>query len=76
MRSLGLDANPEVRMADDPLVVSVEEAARLLGIGRGLAYDAARAGTLPGLVAKIGGRYLVSRARLLAALAPEESESA
>jgi excisionase family DNA binding protein len=62
-------------MTDAPLVISVEEAAQLLGIGRGTAYAAAREGTLPGLVARIGSRYVISRARLLAALAPAGEES-
>jgi excisionase family DNA binding protein len=42
---------------------SVEEAATLLGIGRGLAYDLARRGELPG-VFRLGRRLLVSRTAL------------
>lgn len=53
------------------LTLTVEEAATLLNISRGLAYEAARAGTLPGLVTRLGSRYVISRARLLAALAPD-----
>lgn len=56
------------------LVLSIEEAARLLGIGRTTAYAAARAGTLPGLVTRLGGRYVISRARLLASLSPSSGE--
>ena len=48
----------------DPLVITVEEAARLLGISRSLAYDAAASGELP--VVRVGRRILVSRARLMA----------
>ncbi len=39
---------------------TVEEAAKVLGISRSLAYDEARRGTLPGLI-KIGSRLLVSK---------------
>lgn len=42
--------------------LTVDEAARLLGIGRGTAYEAARRGDLP--VVRIGGRLLVPRAAL------------
>jgi excisionase family DNA binding protein len=41
----------------DPLAVSIPEAARLLGIGRTLAYDLARQGDLPTF--ELGGRKLV-----------------
>jgi excisionase family DNA binding protein len=47
--------------------VTVEEAAKILGIGRSLAYDLAQSGELPG-ARKLGGRYIVSRAALLAFL--------
>jgi excisionase family DNA binding protein len=47
----------------EPLTLSVEDAARLLGISRGLAYEAARRGELP--VIRLGRRLLVPRARLL-----------
>jgi excisionase family DNA binding protein len=46
----------------EPLTISVEDAARLLGISRGLAYEAARRGDLP--VIRLGRRLLVPRARL------------
>ena len=49
----------------DRLVVTVPEAAKLLGISRSLAYEAARSGELPGVI-RIGRRVVVSRARLLA----------
>jgi excisionase family DNA binding protein len=46
--------------------LTVEEAARALGIGRNTAYEAVRQGTLP--VVRIGKRYLVPRAALQAML--------
>ena len=45
-------------------VVSVEEAANLLGIGRNAAYEAAKAGRFPVRVIKLGSRYLIPRAEL------------
>ena len=47
----------------EPLTISMEDAARLLGISRGLAYEAARRGELPTI--RLGRRLLVPRARLL-----------
>jgi excisionase family DNA binding protein len=47
--------------------VTIEEAAKILGIGRSLAYGLAQLGELPGC-RKLGGRYIVSRAGLLAFL--------
>ena len=47
----------------EPAVVRVEDAARMLSIGRGLAYELARQGTLPGVI-KLGRRYVVSRSVL------------
>lgn len=44
------------------LTLTVEEAAELLGVSRGTAYEAARRGELP--VVRIGRRLLVPRARL------------
>jgi excisionase family DNA binding protein len=44
------------------LTITVEEAAVLLGIGRGLAYEAAARGELP--VVRVGRRLLVSRPAL------------
>ena len=41
------------------LTYSVEEAARLLGLGRNSAYEAAKSGQLPTI--KIGRRLLVPR---------------
>ena len=51
--------------------LTVEEAGRALGIGRGLAYDAARRGDIPTL--RIGRRLVVPAAafeRMLAAGVP------
>jgi excisionase family DNA binding protein len=47
----------------EPLTMSVEDAAKLLGVSRGLAYEAAKRGELPTI--KLGRRLLVPRARLL-----------
>jgi len=43
--------------------ISVEQAARQLGIGRTLAYELARTGALPGVI-RLGGRTVVSRSVL------------
>ena len=47
----------------DKLTMTVEEAGKLLGIGRSSAYGAIRRGELPFL--KIGSRILVPRSALL-----------
>jgi excisionase family DNA binding protein len=47
----------------EPLTISVEDAAKLLGLSRGLAYEAARRGELPTI--RLGRRLLVPTARLL-----------
>ena len=46
----------------DRLTLTVEEAAHLLGISRGLAYELARSGQLP--VVRLGRRLLVPRVAL------------
>ena len=48
--------------AADKLVYTIEEAAVLLGIGRSVAYEAARRGDIP--VLRIGRRWLVSKVAL------------
>jgi excisionase family DNA binding protein len=48
---------------------SVEEAAQILGIGRGTAYLAAKSGDLP--TVRVGGRLVVPRARLFELLGEE-----
>jgi excisionase family DNA binding protein len=50
-------------MSEGRLVVSVTEAAELLGISRGLAYELARSGQLPSL--RLGRRLVVPRVALL-----------
>ena len=47
---------------EEKLVYTVEEAGKLLGIGRSVAYEAARCGELP--VIRIGRRWLVSKVAL------------
>ena len=47
---------------EERLIYSVEEAGKLLGIGRSAAYEAARSGELP--VIRIGRRWLVSKQAL------------
>lgn len=48
--------------SSDQLVFTVEEAAKLLRIGRNVAYEAVRSGQLPS--ARIGRRILVPRVAL------------
>jgi excisionase family DNA binding protein len=58
----------------EPLTITVEDAARLLGISRGLAYEAARRGELPTI--RLGRRLLVPTARLYDLVgAPETREA-
>jgi len=49
-------------MAELPLTLTVEEAGRLLGVSRGVAYEAARRGQLPTI--RLGRRLLVPRPKL------------
>lgn len=56
-------------MPDERLTLTVEEAGKLLGVSRGLAYSAARSGQLPTI--RVGSRLVVPRARLLALLRGE-----
>lgn len=46
------------------LTLTIEETARILGISRGTAFEQARQGVLPGLLPRVGRRFLVSK-RLL-----------
>ena len=46
---------------------TVEEAAKILGLGRQTAYDLARKGELPG-VRRLGRRFIVSKSELEAYL--------
>lgn len=61
-----------VVMDKSTLVVSVEEAAELLGISRGLAYELVRRGELPAL--RLGRRLVVPRRRLLALIDGDEQQ--
>jgi len=54
-------------MDDQRMTLSVDEAARMLGISRGFAYRAAREGKLP--TVRVGHRVLVPRRSLDAFLA-------
>ena len=49
---------------DLPVILTVDEAARLLRISRGLAFAGVRSGDIPSI--RVGRRILVPRARLLA----------
>jgi len=53
-------------MVEESAVLTVDEAASLLRISRGSAYEAVKTGELPTL--RIGRRLLVPRARLMAML--------
>jgi excisionase family DNA binding protein len=52
-----------MNLADAPHVLTIEEAAKALRIGRTAAYEAARRGDLPGAV-RIGRTWRVSRHQL------------
>lgn len=64
-------------MFDDhgPALVSIPEAAKLLGISRASAYRYADSGLLPG-VRRLGRRVYVVRARLVEFLEPEQDSAA
>ena len=49
-------------MIGDKMALSVPEAAKLLGIGKNLAYEAVQRGEIPSI--KVGRRLLVPRAAL------------
>lgn len=51
----------------DPHVISIKEAAQLIGVSDDLCYDLAHKGQLPGAI-QLGRRWRVSRIRLLAAI--------
>ena len=50
-------------LVTQPATMTIEEAARLLGIGRQTAYDLAARGELPG-AHRLGKRWIVSRKTL------------
>lgn len=55
--------------------LSIEEAARVLGIGRTLGYELARTGQLPGVL-RLGSRYRISTAVLIRLLESQEPRDA
>jgi excisionase family DNA binding protein len=57
----------------EPATLTVEQAAALLGVSRGTAYNAVKAGEIP--TVRIGRRVLVPRQRLDAMLAGEAQEA-
>jgi excisionase family DNA binding protein len=60
-------------VAELPLTMTVEEAAKAIGCSRGLAYQAARSGELP--TVRLGRRLFVPRARLLELLGEPSPET-
>jgi excisionase family DNA binding protein len=62
-----MTASKTFRLDELPPTISVEEAAALLGISRGLAYRAAASGALPAL--RLGKRLRVSTTALRRVLA-------
>jgi excisionase family DNA binding protein len=61
------------KLTQECMTVTVEEAGRMLGIGRGTAYQAAKSGEIPTI--RIGTRLLVPRAQINRMLGLENSES-
>lgn len=57
-----------------PPILTVEQTAKLLGISRGLAFTAVRAGDIPSI--RIGRRILVPRDRLRQMLGLDEAATA
>ena len=57
---------------DERLTLTVEEAAKSLGIGRGLAYEMVRTGEIPTI--RLGRRLLIPRAQLQQLLGPRPNE--
>jgi excisionase family DNA binding protein len=51
-----------MKLAELPEILTVEEVAEYLGLGRSTCYDAARRGELP--VLRVGRRLLIPKARL------------
>ncbi len=69
---LSIATDERSRAIPDPQeqpTVTVERAAAILGVSRGVAYEAVRTGTIPSI--RIGRRLLVPTARLSALLAPD-----
>lgn len=59
---------------DLPPILTVEQTAQVLGISRGLAFTAVRAGDIPSI--RIGRRILVPRDRLRQKLGLDEAATA
>lgn len=59
---------------DHPLTLTVEQAAKLLGIGRSTAYELVHTGDIPSL--RLGRRIVVPRARLALLLGYEADHHA
>lgn len=59
---------------DLPPILTVEQTAKLLGISRGLAFAAVRAGDIPSI--RIGRRILVPRDRLRQMLGLDDTATA
>ena len=57
-----------------PPILTVEQTAKVLGISRGLAFAAVRAGDIPSI--RIGRRILVPRDRLRQMLGVDRAETA
>lgn len=55
-------------------ILTLTEARRILRWGETKAYQHARAGTFPGLLPRIGGRFQVSRRRLMAFIEGQDVE--
>jgi hypothetical protein len=51
-----------------PVCVEFQDAFRALGLGRTVAYQLARCGEFPVQLERIGGKYMVPKARLLRVL--------
>lgn len=71
--SVSFDREMEGVVAEQALVLTVEEAAELLGISRGLAYELVRRRQLPAI--RLGRRLVVPRRRLLALIEGAELET-
>ncbi|MCP4224125.1 MAG: helix-turn-helix domain-containing protein [Actinomycetia bacterium] len=64
----------EASQPTEPLTISVTEAAKLLGIGRGTAYECVRTGELPSI--KLGRRIVIPRRALDALLDTATTQNA
>jgi predicted DNA-binding transcriptional regulator AlpA len=58
-----------------PPTVNIETAAKIIGIGRTLAYELAKDGKFPCRVLQIGDRYIVPSAGLIQLLSVDGGES-